>query len=130
LVAVTQGGVRDANNLSIFIDKSEVITLAKQAKVNLKIGRTNDAQVAESTTSETETSSTEAKPVDAKAAQAKAAEAKAAETESKAGGRLRIAKRLLDQGFTDDAKLKFQEIIDKYPDTNAAKEAKELMKKK
>jgi serine protease Do len=130
LVAVTQGGVRDANNLSIFIDKSEVITLAKQAKVSLKFGRTNDAQVAETTPTETETSSTEAKPVDPKAAQAKAAEAKLAETEAFASRRLDIAKRLLDSGFADDAKLKFQEIIKKYPDTNAAKEAKELMKKK
>jgi len=136
LVGVTQGGIVGAQQMSVFIDLSEVTTLLKQAKITPKIGRTEGSEAetasgsADKSAEGTDEAKSEKKTVDPKVAEAKAAEAKAAETESKAATKLRIAKQLADRGFADDAKLKFQEIVDKFPGTNAANEAKELLKKK
>jgi hypothetical protein len=135
LVGVTQGHNSNARDMSIYVELSEVMGLLKQNKVTPKIGRDGDA-VSESSSASTEqqaatTTGDDAKAADAKPTEAKsAADAKLEKTEATASRSLDIAKRLLDSGFADDAKLKFQEIIKKYPDTNAAKEAKELMKKK
>ncbi len=53
-----------------------------------------------------------------------------AETAEHAAARkLKLAKLLAADGLTDKAKARYQEIVKKYPDTKAAKEAKELLEK-
>jgi hypothetical protein len=126
--------------LSIFVDRSEVVEFLKQAKVTPKYSRGDGSEVAGKANSpsdtkskdtvETTSSSEETKAADEeKAAAAKAAAAKVAANETGAAGKLRIAKKLLDTGAADDGRAKLQEVIDKYPSTKAAIEAKELLDK-
>jgi len=49
--------------------------------------------------------------------------------EKVAASKLSLAKQLADDGNTDKAKQRFQEIIKNYPNTKAAKEAKQLLDK-
>jgi hypothetical protein len=53
----------------------------------------------------------------------------AEQAELAAGVKLKFAKQLIDDGLTDKAKTRLQEIKDKYPRTKAAKEAKALLEK-
>ena len=53
----------------------------------------------------------------------------AEQAEVTAGVRLKLAKQLLDNGVTDKAKERLQEITDKWPKTKAAKEARALLEK-
>ena len=49
--------------------------------------------------------------------------------EQDAGRKLSFAKTLLDDGKTDRAKARLEDIVAKYPKTKAAEQAKELLKK-
>ncbi|MFO0809280.1 MAG: hypothetical protein U0746_11690 [Gemmataceae bacterium] len=69
---------------------------------------------------------------DAKAKEAKeskAAPSDADKAEKEAASKLDLAKSLLKDGKTDRAKTRFQEIVDKYPTTKAAEEAKKELEK-
>jgi TolA-binding protein len=56
-------------------------------------------------------------------------EQKAQRAEEIAAGKLKLAKMLVQDGREDKAAVRLQEIIDAYPDTKAAGEAKELLAK-
>ena len=49
--------------------------------------------------------------------------------ESKAASRLKVAKSLIDKGMTADGKLVLMVVVNKFPKTKAAAEAKELLEK-
>jgi hypothetical protein len=63
------------------------------------------------------------------AKETKAAPADAEKAEKEAAGKLELAKSLLKDGKADKAKARFQEIVDKYPTTKAAEEAKKELDK-
>lgn len=50
-----------------------------------------------------------------------------ADAEKEAAGKLELANSLLKDGKTDKAKARFQEIVDKYPATKAAADAKKAL---
>lgn len=56
-------------------------------------------------------------------------EQKAQRAEEIAAGKLKLAKMLAQDGRDDKAAVRMQEIVDAYPDTKAAEEAKELLAK-
>jgi FimV-like protein len=51
------------------------------------------------------------------------------DAEKDAGSKLELIRMLIDSGKKDKAKERLSELIEKYPDTKAAKEAKELLEK-
>ena len=117
LVAVVQGHVPDAQarSVSIFIDVSEVrdLLVSKHfAKAPLR---------------EPE------KPMDVQPAsqeeKVQTAEDTAAKKERDAARQLRYVKMFVGDGKKDLARKHCEEIVEKYPDTKAAKEAKELLEK-
>jgi TolA-binding protein len=57
------------------------------------------------------------------------AEDKGDKTEEEAARKLKFAKMFERDGLVDKAREKYKEIVKKYPDTNAAKEAKKLLEK-
>jgi hypothetical protein len=132
LIGVTQGYNPEAREISIFVEMSEVVTIAK-GQASLKIGRGPNTEVAEKpepmTEGKTTSATDEAKPAENKAGSSKAADAKAADNEKRASAKLSIAKNLLEMDLPKDAKLKLEEIIKNYPETKAAAEAKELLAK-
>jgi hypothetical protein len=56
-------------------------------------------------------------------------EQKAQRAEEIAAGKLKLAKMLVQDGREDKAAVRLQEIVDAYPETKAAGEAKELLAK-
>jgi hypothetical protein len=76
---------------------------------------------------EQETNEREAAEAERKAAEAK--QRKAAEEEASAERRLAYAKKLLDEGETSQAIGNLREVIERYPDSNAANKARQLLKK-
>jgi len=65
----------------------------------------------------------------AKPPEKKPAEESGDKTEQEAAGKLKIAKKLQEEGVVDKAKERYQEIVKKYPKTEAAKEAQKLLEK-
>ncbi len=115
LVAVTQGYDPGARGFSIFIDVSEVKKFLKENKIKLS----NSPIVARSTPS------TEDKP-----ATKPTAEDAAAKAEHDATRELKLAKLdLADPTYGAKARKRLQDLIKKYPNTHAAEQAKELLKK-
>jgi S1-C subfamily serine protease len=117
LVAVVQGHVPDAQarSVSIFIDVSEVRDLLVSK------------HLAKLPPKEPE------KPVDVQPAsqeeKVQTAEDIAAKKERDAARQLKYVKTFVSDGKKDLARNHCEEIIEKYPDTKAAKEAKELLEK-
>jgi S1-C subfamily serine protease len=138
LVGVTQGFNPEGRGISIFVDLSEVKNAikAQNGKVIPKYGRTEGGKEEVTSASKEEGDPKDTKDTEPKTAakppvdDAKAKEDNKAKVEATATRILTLAKRLQNSGDSDGAKEKFQEIIDKYPDTKAAKEAKDLLKKK
>jgi hypothetical protein len=114
LIGVTQGGSPpgSAQLLSTFIDVSEVKTLLKKQRI-----RVNAAPALAS--SESPGASTPE--ADRKVEASKA--------EHAAVGKLKLAKSLAESGLVDKAKPRLQEIVDSYPQTKAAEEARQLLEK-
>jgi hypothetical protein len=56
-------------------------------------------------------------------------EEKAQQVEQEAARKLKLAKMFAADGLVDKAKARYKEIVEKYPGTKAAKEAKELLEK-
>lgn len=67
--------------------------------------------------------------IDGKPVEEVTPEQKAQRAEEIAAGKLKLAKILVQDGREDKAAVRFQEIVDAYPDTKAAEEAKELLAK-
>ena len=115
LVAVTQGYDPGARGFSIFIDVSEVKQFLKENKIKL-----SNVQVATHST----------KPSEEKPNEKPAAEDAAAKAERDATRELKLAKLdLADANFGAKARKRLQDLIKKYPNTRAAEEARELLKK-
>jgi serine protease Do len=114
LVGVTQGGSKpgSAQLLSTFIDVSEVKTLLKKNRI-----RVNAAPALASS----ESPATPGPEADRKVEASKA--------EHAAVGKLKLAKSLAESGLVDKAKPRLQEIVDSYPQTKAAEEARQLLEK-
>jgi S1-C subfamily serine protease len=113
LVGVTQGGAPSgsAQLLSTFIAVSEVKALLKRER--LKVSSAPALASSESPSSpETER---------------KAEQVSKAERD--ASGKLKLAKSLADDGLVDKAKPRLQEIVDSFPQTKAAEEARQLLEK-
>lgn len=115
LVGVTQGYDREARAVSLFIDITEVKNFLKENKIRLSAAT---GPIVPAHTPMT----VESKPPDKPAGPANKAEAEAASM-------LRVAKRLAADGLADKARARYQEVVDKYPNTKAAEEARELLKK-
>ena len=119
LVAVTQGHVNDnqARLVSIFIDVSEVRSLlASKGVVKL---RELPPAVVEKSETEATADKTTTKPDDDKTTK----------TEKEAAHKLKLAKMLVDDGLQEKARTRLKELVDAYPKTKAAEEAKELLGK-
>jgi S1-C subfamily serine protease len=104
LVGVTQGHLLDAQQLSLFIDVSEVRDFLKGKKL-LPASAKESRSLA---------SNSEPKPPD---------------DERKAATRLQFAKTLALDGKLEKAKIYCEEILEAYPKTKAAEGAKELLDK-
>lgn len=115
LVAVTQGHLEDsqARLVSIFIDVSEVNDLL--AKKGVKVP---PVAAVTSKPKEVETAS---QPMSEKPAEDSA--------EKDATRKLKLARGFLEDKKWDNAKTRLQEIIDKFPKTKSAEEAKSLLEK-
>jgi S1-C subfamily serine protease len=116
LVAVTQGHVNDdqARLVSIFIDVSEVRALLHSKGV-VKIPETQaviEQPVTETTPAKSTTTTDDDK----------------TKAEKEATHKLKLAKMLLADGLQDKARTRLKEVVDAYPKTKAAEEAKELLK--
>lgn len=116
LIGVTQGSAAGAQLLSLFIDVSEVKTILAANKIKVSGGSTT--VVVED--------KPKPDPKPGKPTVVVTAEEKA---EQEAGRSLSLAKNLADSGKIDSARTRYQEIITKYPKTQAAEEAKKLLKK-
>ena len=115
LVAVTQGYAPEARAFSIFIDVSEVKQFLKDNKIKLS----NSQAPAHST-----------RPAEEKPTEKPAVEDAAAKAERDAMRKLKLIKLdLADPVFGAKARKKLQDLIKDYPDTKAAEEAKDLLKK-
>jgi S1-C subfamily serine protease len=120
LVGVTQGmsvGKDDTRSVSYFIDVSEVKTLLKASKLKLS----NAGAVA---------ADTPAKPDKPAATSGAATVDDSAKKESAAASKLNLAKQLAAGGKPEKAAERLHEIVEQYPGTKAAEEAKALMDKK
>ena len=130
LVGVTQGGLSDpkATGYSYFIDVSEVKAMLVEHKI--KVTGATSAEVVINTEPTTEPK-TEPK-VEPKTKEPKVEpkkETSLAADEKNAESLLGRIQTLADQGKKDLAIQRLEELLKKYPNTGAAKDAKELMKK-
>ena len=117
LVAVTQGGVSSQGTISYFIDVSEVRTLL--AGRNIRVNNGPAARLA---------SSVEPKP-EAPAKDPAGDQAEKAEKEEKAArSKLNLIEDMI-KDRPDRAQERLEELIKQYPNTKAAREAKELLAK-
>jgi S1-C subfamily serine protease len=115
LVAVTESYNTKARGFSNFIDVSEVKQFLKANKIKLS----NAPVIARSTQS-----------IEDKPATKPAAEDAAAKAEHDAMRELKLAKLdLADPTYGPKARKRLQDLIKKYPNTKAAEQAKELLKK-
>jgi S1-C subfamily serine protease len=114
LVGVTQGMAADASLLSLFIDVSEVKAFLATNKVLAKLPAAPKRGGGE----ERARSEPEAKPDKI---------AEEPNFELKASTLLSLAKSLADEGKLERAKMRYEDIVLKYPNTKAAGEAKELL---
>jgi serine protease Do len=105
LVGVTQGHMLDAQQLSLFIDVTEVLQFLKRTKHLPPASRESAEVVA---------SNSDSKPSD---------------VEGKAASKLRLAKTFVTDGKLETAKKWLEEIIELYPKTKAADEARQLLDK-
>jgi S1-C subfamily serine protease len=114
LVAVTQGHLSDAQArlVSIFIDISEVNKFLASKGVKVPA-------VARTGADKPPPVETTGKPIEDNATKA----------ERDAARKLKLANQLAEDGFTDNARKRYKEIIDTYPKTKAAEEARELLNK-
>jgi hypothetical protein len=117
LIGVTQGAAKDAQLMSTFIDLSEVRVLLRSQKIILPL-----APAVVSTEN-----SEPAKPQDTHSATAE--EGPNEKAEHDAAYKLRLAKRLAADGVLDKARVRYQEIVDTFPNTKAAEEARHLLEK-
>lgn len=118
LVAVTQGGVADANQVALFIDVSEVKTLLAGKGIRPVVGKSPEKP--DKVASETP-EKPEPKP--------KPQEDPAEQNEKRAASRLKQARNFAELKQYADAREYCDEIVKKYPTTKAAAEAKELLEK-
>ncbi len=115
LVGVTQGGVSNAQLLSTFIDVGEVKAFLRQHKVRIHVG----PAVALS-----------AEPAAAADEGGRAgAVDKAAQAERDASRKLKLANLMAEDGLLDKARVRYQEIVETFPNTKAADEARRLLEK-
>jgi hypothetical protein len=112
LVGVTQGFDPEARLASVFIDVSEVKTLLKNQKIVVKGG----PLLAAGTGATEQPAPTPPANADEKAEQAAAV-------------KLKIAKLLVDGGKPDKARDNLRELIETYPKTKVAEEARQLLEK-
>ncbi len=124
LVAVTQGHLADesARSISIFIDLSEVRALLKKAGYNRVLTQQPSTAVARG-----EAKSGEAKDT-VKETSAKETAAEAEKEEKLAASKLVLARQFLTDRPAK-ARERLEEIVKQYPNTRAAREAKELLEK-
>jgi S1-C subfamily serine protease len=117
LVAVVQGHLEEskARAYSIFIDVSEVHALLHSKHVKLAPPPPEEKP--------TEVQSTSDK------SKVKSEEDPAAQKERDAARKLKLAKAFIDDGKKDIARKRCKDIVTQFPNTKAAKEAKELLEK-
>jgi hypothetical protein len=111
LVGVTQGGRIDGK-VGLFVDISHVKEMLESKGFLPKA-------TAKATASENKTGTAGPRPA-----------TDTSETDKKedeAASKLRVAKRLAADGLKEKARERYQEIVQKYPETKAAKTAKELL---
>jgi len=109
LVAVTQGGVRNAQQISFFIEVSEVKDFLQKSRY---LPRTS----AVAAVPEKPKASLDDKPL-----------ADGQKAEEEANRKLKFAKTFVEDGKTVKAKERLEEIVTSYPMTKAAAEAKVLL---
>jgi S1-C subfamily serine protease len=112
LVGVTQGG-RSDGKVGLFVDISHVKEMLESKGFLPKATAKASGIDAKSGTTAQKSASDVSVEDDKK--------------EDEAASKLRIAKRLAADGLRDKARERYQEIVQKYPDTKAAKSAKELL---
>jgi S1-C subfamily serine protease len=116
LVGITQGMALDAQLLSFFIDVGEVRAFLKEHKLLAKLP-VSVAQGGSRNQPRTETN----RPPEPPAAGDKA--------EKAASAKLQLAKDLAAEGKVDRARGRYEQIINDYPNTKAAAEARTLLDK-
>jgi S1-C subfamily serine protease len=118
LVGITQGHAVDAQLLSLFIDVSEVREVLRQHKITAKVAPAVAAR-----------ESTEEPPKPGTHSPVARVEDGALVDEHRATTKLNFAKTLAADGKIERAKDRCEEIINSYPNTKAATEAKQLLEK-
>ena len=115
LVGITQGYSPSLRSVSCAIDVSELHKMLKSKGVTSLVTRP----------------AAEAEPVETAGAKpaAPAAEDPAVKAEKDAKRLLKLAKSLAADGVTDKARERYKEIIEDYPKTKAAEEARQLLEK-
>jgi S1-C subfamily serine protease len=119
LVAVTQGHLNDAQArlMSLCIDVSEVRKILASKGIS-KVTSSPPATSGRANVEPTNDLTTD-----------KSVEDAAAKSEREAQVKLRYAKKFADDGKNDAARTRCKEIIEKFPKTKAAEEAKQLLDK-
>jgi S1-C subfamily serine protease len=113
LVGVTQGGVGGGSQLlSTFIDVSEVKNFVQREHIRLS------QAPALAHTAPTPNPPAASVPAE-----------KVSQAERDALRKLKMAKMMADDGLIDKAKVRFQEIVESFPDTKAAEEARHFLEK-
>jgi V8-like Glu-specific endopeptidase len=127
-VGVTQGGDAKASSYSYFIDISEVRGLLKTNKINISTPvSSNDVYGGPTKKDSTDTPPTEEPKTEAKTPAVP--KTNPAADEKAADSKLSLVKTLIDQGKKEVAVQRLEDLIKAYPNTQAAKEAKDLLKK-
>lgn len=123
MVGVTQGHVPDevARGISLAIDLSEVKEFLKANKYARLTTYTPTTIAAAQPKADTTTPTSDSTPADPKA--------EAEKQEKAARAKLDFAKEFLQEGKKDKARERLDAVIKDYPNTSAAKEAKEMLKK-
>jgi S1-C subfamily serine protease len=119
LVGVTQGGTTNAQLLSTFIEVREV-----RAVLN-RLSKARGIKVLPPAVASVPPPS----PTPADGSKAKPAEGADSTAERDAARKLYYAKKFADDGLVDHAKARYQEIIDQFPKTKAAEEARHQLEK-
>jgi S1-C subfamily serine protease len=114
LVGVTQGSSSSAQLLSTFIEVGEVKDLLRSRKIKIALV----------------SSGLSPRPAPGQAPAAEGDDAdRGVRAERDAARKLRLAKILAGDGLQDKATARYQEIVDSFPNTKAAEEARQLLEK-
>jgi S1-C subfamily serine protease len=115
LIGVTQGASGEAQLISFFIDISEVRNLLRAHRIAIPLAPAGPVTSGQSEGADSDKKS--------------AKEDATTKAEEEASRELKFARMFANDGLVDKAKGRCQKVLDQYPMTKAAKEARQLLDK-